>query len=138
PGAPSGSPGGGGPGGGGSPGGGGDGGGGGGGAPAAQPAAGPAAQPASNSAAPAPGQQDAAPKAAAAVAGLSAHGAVAIRAGRKGWFSVHALVGGTAATVVYTDLRARLRFKATSVTALAVDRTRGTATLRGSGINLNT
>jgi hypothetical protein len=68
--------------------------------------------------------------------GLSAHGA--LRGARRSRiaFAVRAMVGHRRATFLYSDHRGHAVLHALSVTSLVINGARGTATLRGAGVEL--
>jgi hypothetical protein len=71
-----------------------------------------------------------------AIVGVIAHGA--LQTGRRSRisFSMKAIVGHRQARFLYTDHAARVVFRALTVKSLAFDGKHGTATLRGSGIDM--
>jgi hypothetical protein len=68
--------------------------------------------------------------------GVSAHGA--LRGARRSriWFAVRAMIGHRRASFLYTDHRGRVLLRALSVSSLVINGGRGTATLRGEGVDL--
>src|SRR5262249_3589950 len=69
-------------------------------------------------------------------ASVKARGTIRIGA-RRASFRLDVVAGGARPVVVYTDLQRHLRFMATKLTTVRIDRRSGTATLAGAGVDLS-